>query len=181
MDGRFCGRGQEAPDTGEGSSRPAGTDRIQDLPDVLLAAILDHRLDQPAPDLAALGKVGELAVFGRKASGAGSFDLGSATPPGPSARALNRTPRQLLQRLGFDTDIQFLLQLRGQQIEPAPAPSPLGLHLPDLEKSTLLLERLNHRMLPGHHALSQDQRVTLRQALADDLSKLLQITLCPTP
>jgi hypothetical protein len=176
---RICSRGQKAPDTYKGSTRPAGTYRIQDLPDILFPPILDHRLDQPALDLAALGEVGELSVFGREASGAVGFDLRSVAP-GTSTRTLDGSPRQLLQGIGFDTNIRFLLQLRGQQVEPAPAASPLGLHPTDLEEGTLLLECLNDGVIFGYRAFGQNQRVTVRQALTDDLSEFLEITLCPT-
>src|SRR6185295_20238880 len=59
---RILGRTQQAAEPVEGLAAAAGRDGVEELPDVLLAAVLDRALDEPPVDLA-FREIGELAVL----------------------------------------------------------------------------------------------------------------------
>ncbi len=83
---RVLGAGEPPLEPRQRLARTPGRDRVENLPDVLLAAVLDLRLDLGKRDGAAAGEGRELAILGAEAFGRVGVDLALAAAPALGAQ-----------------------------------------------------------------------------------------------
>ena len=172
----FCAV-EPARESGERLSRLAGADRVEDFPDVLLAAIFDLALDLGAADRSAAGERGELAVLGREPLGRVRLDRALLAAPAHVLRA-QRAPRQLGERVLADLDPGLARELLRQAVESGDSTAAARrLELAGVEERVAPREGRDLRVRIGRRALDQDQQMALGQTVALEVRDHRQLAL----